>query len=56
VMVTYLTISLTISLFMNIYNKAVQFKGNAWAALFHWHIINTIHGVEIIFSHHGLTE
>ena len=29
VMVTYLTISLTISLFMNIYNKAVQFKGNA---------------------------
>ena len=29
VMITYLTISLTISLFMNIYNKAVQFKGNA---------------------------
>jgi len=29
VMVTYLTISLTISLFMNIFNKAVQFKGNA---------------------------
>ena len=29
VMVTYLTICLTISLFMNIYNKAVQFKGNA---------------------------
>ena len=29
VMVTYLTISLTISLFMNIYNKSVQFKGNA---------------------------
>tara|TARA_B100001057_G_scaffold487532_1_gene570409 strand:+ start:109 stop:1278 length:1170 start_codon:yes stop_codon:yes gene_type:complete len=29
VMVTYLTISLTISLFMNIYNKTVQFKGNA---------------------------
>ena len=29
VMATYLTISLTISLFMNIYNKAVQFKGNA---------------------------
>ena len=29
VMLTYLTISLTISLFMNIYNKSVQFKGNA---------------------------
>ena len=29
VMSTYLTISLIISLFMNIYNKAVQFKGNA---------------------------
>ena len=29
VMATYLTISLTISLFMNIYNKSVQFKGNA---------------------------
>ena len=30
VMLTYLTISLIISLFMNMYNKAVQFKGNAW--------------------------
>lgn len=29
VMLTYLTISLTISFFMNIYNKSVQFKGNA---------------------------
>ena len=29
VMLTYLTISLIISLFMNIYNKSVQFKGNA---------------------------
>lgn len=29
VMLTYLTISLTISVFMNIYNKSVQFKGNA---------------------------
>ena len=29
VMVTYLTISLIISLFMNLYNKSVQFKGNA---------------------------
>ena len=29
VMLTYLTISLIISLFMNMYNKAVQFKGNA---------------------------
>jgi len=29
VMVTYLTISLTISFLMNIYNKSVQFKGNA---------------------------
>jgi len=29
VMLTYLTISLIISFFMNIYNKAVQFKGNA---------------------------
>ena len=29
VMMTYLTISLTISFFMNIYNKSVQFKGNA---------------------------
>ena len=29
VMLTYLTISLTISLFMNLYNKSVQFKGNA---------------------------
>lgn len=29
VMLTYLTISLTISIFMNIYNKSVQFKGNA---------------------------
>ena len=28
VMSTYLTISLTISFFMNLYNKAVQFKGN----------------------------
>jgi len=28
-MLTYLTISLTISFFMNIYNKSVQFKGNA---------------------------
>ena len=29
VMLTYLTISLIISIFMNIYNKSVQFKGNA---------------------------
>mgnify|MGYP001399465968 FL=1 len=29
VMLTYLTISLTISFFMNLYNKSVQFKGNA---------------------------
>ena len=29
VMLTYLTISLIISFFMNIYNKSVQFKGNA---------------------------
>ena len=29
VMLTYLSISLIISIFMNIYNKAVQFKGNA---------------------------
>ena len=29
VMLTYLTISLIISLLMNIYNKSVQFKGNA---------------------------
>jgi general L-amino acid transport system permease protein len=29
VMLTYLTISLIISFFMNMYNKAVQFKGNA---------------------------
>ena len=29
VMLTYLSISLIISLFMNIYNKSVQFKGNA---------------------------
>jgi general L-amino acid transport system permease protein len=29
VMLTYLTISLIISLFMNLYNKSVQFKGNA---------------------------
>ena len=29
VMLTYLSISLTISLFMNLYNKSVQFKGNA---------------------------
>ena len=29
VMLTYLTISLIISLFMNMYNKSVQFKGNA---------------------------
>jgi len=29
VMFTYLTISLIISFFMNVYNKAVQFKGNA---------------------------
>ena len=29
VMLTYLTISLTISFFMNVYNKSVQFKGNA---------------------------
>ena len=29
VMLTYLTISLTISVFMNLYNKSVQFKGNA---------------------------
>ena len=29
VMLTYLTISLTISVFMNIYNKSDQFKGNA---------------------------
>jgi len=28
VMATYLTISLTISFFMNLYNKSVQFKGN----------------------------
>jgi len=29
VMLTYLSISLIISIFMNIYNKSVQFKGNA---------------------------
>ena len=29
VMLTYLTISLTISFFTNLYNKSVQFKGNA---------------------------
>ena len=29
VMLTYLTISLIISFFMNVYNKSVQFKGNA---------------------------
>jgi len=29
VMLTYLSISLIISFFMNVYNKAVQFKGNA---------------------------
>ena len=29
VLLTYLSISLTISLFMNLYNKSVQFKGNA---------------------------
>lgn len=29
VMSTYLTISLLISFFMNLYNKSVQFKGNA---------------------------
>ena len=28
VMATYLTISLIISFFMNLYNKSVQFKGN----------------------------
>jgi ABC-type amino acid transport system permease subunit len=29
VMVTYLIMSLTISVFMNFYNRMVQFKGNA---------------------------
>jgi ABC-type amino acid transport system permease subunit len=31
-MVTYLIMSLTISSLMNLYNRKVQFKGNAWAA------------------------